>query len=345
MTAVRTMPIDMHHHWIPKGLSEALRARATPPRLITGEDGRQRIDCSFSSLAQPEGFDDPQTRLAEMDAHGITRGVLSLTPVYGIENLPAQESLPLCRAFNDSVSQMCATWPDRFSAFAALPCANINVATEEFERAMTLPGMIGALVPGDGFLSAKRAQAFAPLLEAANRRGAILMAHYAKLADDPAAPKPDLSDNHGLRIGTLDMQARLSSNMITFCLTDALKPYPNLTMMSHNLGGNIPYEVERMDHRSYMDRPDDELPSKRIRNAKIMVDCNSLAARGIENAVAVYGADKIVLGTDGTAFGMKWSQDAIREARISESEKHAILDGNAAGLLAPFIAKLSAAAE
>jgi predicted TIM-barrel fold metal-dependent hydrolase len=339
------MPIDMHHHWIPKGLSQALRARATAPRLVTGEDGRQRIDCSFSSLAQPEGFDDPQTRLAEMDANGITRGVLSLTPVYGIENLPAQESLPLCRAFNDSVSEMCVTWPDRFSAFAALPCANINVATEEFERAMSLPGMVGALVPGDGFLSAKRAQAFAPLLEAANKRGAILMAHYAKLADDPTAPKPDLSDNHGLRIGTLDMQARLSSNMITFCLTDALKPYPNLTMMSHNLGGNIPYEVERLDHRSYMDRPDDELPSRRIRNAKIMVDCNSLAARGIENAVAVYGADKIVLGTDGTAFGMKWSQDAIREARISDAEKHAILDGNAAALLAPFIAKLSAAAE
>lgn len=339
------MPIDMHHHWIPKGLSEALRARATPPRLVTGEDGRQRIDCSFSSLAQPEGFDDPEVRLAEMDANGITRGVLSLTPVYGIENLPAQEALPLCRAFNDSVSEMCVKWPDRFSAFAALPCANINVATEEFERAMSLPGIVGALLPGDAFLSAKRAQAFAPLLEAANRRGAILMAHYAKLADDPTAPKPDLSDNHGLRIGTLDMQARLSSNMITFCMTDALKPYPNLTMMSHNLGGNIPYEVERLDHRSMMDRPGEELPSKRIRNTRVIVDCNSLGARGIENAVAVYGADKIVLGTDGTAFGMKWSQDAIREARISEADRHAILEGNALTLLAPFLGKLSAAAE
>ena len=339
------MPIDMHHHWIPKGLSAALRARGSAPRMVRGEDGRERIECSFMAQPVQEGFDDPETRLAEMDANGITRGVLSLTPVYDVERLPVQESLPLCRAFNDSVSEMCAKWPDRFSAFAALPCANINVATEEFERAMSLPGIIGALVPGDGFLSMKRAQSFAPLLEAANRRGAILMAHYAKLAEDPAAPKPDTSDNQHARVGTLDMQARLSSNMLTFCMTDFLKPYPNLTMMSHNLGGNIPYEVERLDHRSAMDRPQDELPSRRIRNAKIVVDCNSLGARGIENAVAVYGADKIVLGTDGTAFGMKWSMDAIREARISDAERRAILDGNAATLLAPFLGKLSAAAE
>jgi hypothetical protein len=42
---------------------------------------------------------------------------------------------------------------------------------------------------------------------------------------------------------------------------------------------------------------------------------------------------------------MKWSQDAIREARISDAERHAILDGNAAALLAPFLGKMSAAAE
>ena len=130
------------------------------------------------------------------------------------------------------------------------------------------------------------------------------------------------------------MQARISSNMITFCMTDFLDAYPNVTVISHNLGGNITFEVERMDHRTLIDRPEEELPSKRLRNARMLVDCNSFGARGIEMAVAVYGADKIVCGSDGTGFGMEWTNNAIEEARISDEEKDLIRDGNALRALA-----------
>ena len=87
-------------------------------------------------------------------------------------------------------------------------------------------------------------------------------------------------------------------------------------MMTHNLGGNIPFEVERMDHRSLCDDPKaTELPSKRIRATNFICDCNSLGARSIELAVGVYGAEKIVFGSDGTDFGMDWTQKAINEAQ------------------------------
>jgi 2,3-dihydroxybenzoate decarboxylase len=122
--------------------------------------------------------------------------------------------------------------------------------------------------------------------------------------------------------------------MITFCMSDFLDDYPHVTVLSHNLGGNLPFEVERLDHRILVDRPGDELPSRRIRAARVLVDCNSFGARSIERAVEVYGADRIVLGSDGTEFGMKWSRDAVAEARISEADKQAILDGNAAAALA-----------
>ena len=131
-----------------------------------------------------------------------------------------------------------------------------------------------------------------------------------------------------------DMQSRLSSNMITFCMTDFLKPYPNVTVMSHNLGGNIPFEIDRMDHRNMCDTPDLELPSKKLKTAPVVVDCNSLSGRAIEPAVHVYGADKIVFGSDGTDFGMNWTNNAINEARITDAEKQAIRDGNARRLLA-----------
>ena len=339
------MAVDMHFHWGPKGFADALRQRSVKPMIRRGDDGAEYFDSNFSSNKLPSDFDDVNARIAEMDKNGVTRAVLSMSPVTGIEALPLQDALPLARAYNDSASATCAEHPDRFSAFAILPVGNISAAVTEFERVMDMPGMIGAVLPGDGFLSKKRAERFAPLFEAANRRGAIFLVHYGKLPDDPDAPKPDASDNARDRFGTLDMQSRLSSNMLTFCMTDFLKAYPNVTVMSHNLGGNIPFEIDRMDHRTMCDRPGEVLPSVKVKAAPIMVDCNSLSARAIELAVQVYGAEKIVFGSDGTDFGMNWTQTAIADAKISDAEKRAISSENAERILSRVNRPVAAAAE
>jgi predicted TIM-barrel fold metal-dependent hydrolase len=130
------------------------------------------------------------------------------------------------------------------------------------------------------------------------------------------------------------MQASLSSVMVTLCLTDYLAAYPDVTVTVHNLGGNIPYEVERMDHRCLLDTPKEELPSSRFRRAKVFVDCNSFGARAIEAATRLYGADRIVCGTDGTAFGVDWTLKAVAESDIGAEARDKILTGNAAALLA-----------
>lgn len=340
------MPIDMHAHWVPKEVSALLRTRSAAPMIRVGDNGQEHLHSLFRAMPIQSDFDDLNLRITEMDRHGVQRAVLSLTTVLGVEALPLADALPLCRAHNDAASAVCVAHPDRFSAFAAVPVADLAVGLAEFERAMDLPGIVGALLPGDGFLSAKRAERFRPFFEAANRRNAIFLVHYGKLADDAEPPRLDTSDNAHARVGTLDMQARLSQNMLTFCMTDFLKPYPNVTVLSHNLGGNIAFEVDRMDHRSMLDRPTDELPSKRIRAAHVLVDCNSLGARAIEMAVEAYGAEKIVFGSDGTDFGMKWTNDAIAGARIPDAAKRAILDGNAAAAVARVkTPALAAAAE
>ena len=142
-------------------------------------------------------------------------------------------------------------------------------------------------------------------------------------------------DNARRRNGTLDMQASLSSVMVTLCLTDYLASYPDARIHVHNLGGNLPYEVERMDHRSLLDTPQEELPSARIRRSRVYVDCNSFGPRAIEAAVSLYGADRIVCGTDGTEFGCEWTTKALAEAQIGEDAREKILHGNAAALLTP----------
>ena len=114
-----------------------------------------------------------------------------------------------------------------------------------------------------------------------------------------------LAGNARRRNGTLDMQASLSAVMTTLSLTDFPAPYPNARIHVHNLGRNIPYEVERMDHRCLLDTPDEKLPSVRFRRSRVYVDCNSFGPRAIEAAVRLYGADRIVCSTHGTEFGVR----------------------------------------
>jgi predicted TIM-barrel fold metal-dependent hydrolase len=64
------------------------------------------------------------------------------------------------------------------------------------------------------------------------------------------------------------------------------------------------------------------------------VDCNSFGPRAIEAAVRLYGADRIVCGTDGTEFGCDWTRKALAEAEIGQDAREQILNGNAAVMLA-----------
>ena len=83
-------------------------------------------------------------------------------------------------------------------------------------------------------------------------------------------------------------------------------------------------------------RTDSEpLPSSRLR--RVHVDCSSLGPRSIEMAVAMYGADRIVFGTDCPIFRTDWSLEAVHSANISQGDRDAILYRNAEALLASVI--------
>ena len=327
--------IDMHAHWKPAEIADALRARTREPRIERNADGIEVLKSPrMGDMPLDQAFDDVDFHISRMDRQGVDVSVLSLLGSFcWIEAQPLDVSLPLCRSVNDGFSAICQKHPGRFAAFAALPLTDLSAAAAELDRAMALPGMIGAQLPGNYFLTRADGEAARPLLEVANRHQATLLIHHGPRPGDAFPKVGGSTDNARRRNGTLDMQASLSSVMVTLCLTDLLKDYPDVTMVVHNLGGNIPYEVERMDHRSLLDTPEEELPSSRFRKAKVYVDCNSFGPRAIEAAVSLYGAERIVCGTDGSAFGVDWTRKALEEARIGEEEREAILTRNAAGML------------
>ena len=88
------MTIDMHAHWFPETLADAFRKRTSKPRIYTKEDGKEYLEGTFP--AAPLRLESLDTRLSEMDRTGVELGILSLSPVTGIEGLSAEESVPLC---------------------------------------------------------------------------------------------------------------------------------------------------------------------------------------------------------------------------------------------------------
>ena len=326
--------IDMHAHWRPAELADALRARTREPRIVRNQDGVELLKNRMGEEPLSKAFDDVDFHLARMDRQGVSTSVLSLLGSFcWVEAQPLDVSVPLCRLINDTLSRICQEHEGRFVAHAALPLIDIPVAAAELERALGLPGMIGAQLPANGFLTGKHAERMRPLLEVANRRRALLFIHHGPLPGDAFPKVAGDTDNARRRNGTLDMQASLSSAMVTLCLTDYLAPYPDATIYLHNLGGNIPYEVERMDHRCLLDTPKEELPSARFRRAKVYVDCNSFGPRAIEAGVHLYGAERVVCGTDGTEFGCDWTRKALAEAQIGEEAREKILHRNASAML------------
>ncbi len=330
------MMIDMHAHWRPAEVADALRARTREPRIVRNDSGVEVLKAPrMGEAALADAFDNVDFHLARMDRQGVETSVLSLLGSFNwIESQPADIAGPLCRKVNDGLSAICQQHPGRFAAFAALPLTDMDAAATELERALALPGMVGAQVPGNYFLTKKDAEAMRPLLEVANRRHAVLFIHHGPRPGDAFPKVAGDVDNARRRNGTLDMQASLSSAMVTLCLSDALADYPDAAVCVHNLGGNLPYEVERMDHRCLLDTPNEELPSSRIGKARVYVDCNSFGPHAIEAAVRLYGADRIVCGTDGTEFGCDWTHKALADADIGEDAREQILHRNAAAMLA-----------
>jgi predicted TIM-barrel fold metal-dependent hydrolase len=327
--------IDMHAHWRPAELIEALRARTKEPQIVRKQDGVEVLKSRIGEEPLSKAFDDVEFHLARMDRQGVNTSVLSLLGAFcWIEAQPVDVSLPLCRMVNDGLSGLCQKHAGRFSAFAALPLVDMAAAAAEFERALTLTGFVGAQVPGNGFLTKKDAENMRPLLDVANRHRAIVFIHHGPLPGDKFPRVSGDTDNARRRNGTLDMQASLSSVMVTLCMTDYLAPYPDATILVHNLGGNIPYEIERMDHRQLLDTPNEELPSSRFRRSKVYVDCNSFGPSAIEAAVRLYGAERIVCGTDGTEFGCEWTSKALADAQIGEDAREKILHRNATAMMA-----------
>ena len=317
--------IDTHSHFYGEALFAALARRTGVPYVEAAEGGRWMVTPT-SRFPLRGGFVDLGARLAWMAAQGIAHQVITFPGALGPDVLPPAEAVPLVRDVNDEMAAVVASHPGRFTALAGLPLADPAAAVAELERACRGLKLRGAIIPSNYFMSLRTMEHLRPVLAAADTLGAHLMVHPGLRHDEDLAPRryDDLSMH---RASTIDLHNGISHAVTTLVHAGLERDHPGLSVQVVNLGGAFPMLVERMDHIVRTRTPGAPLPS--TLGGGLVFDAASLGPRALELGVAVFGADRVMLGTDYPIFDSRTATDALAAARIPEADRQAVARGTA----------------
>ena len=241
----------------------------------------------------------------------------------------------MVRIFNDALADVLGRYPGQFFGLTALPMADIAESASELQRGMSELGFIGAILPINCFASVEEARKLEPLFRIGNALNAHFFVHPGRRPDEVGPMLVAADTRPGwpgtLPIRALNVQSNIAYATVTLLYSDFLDAYPNVTLHVANLGGTYPMIEERIVNLSRVRRPDEPPVTERAR--RIYADCGSLGPESIEMAVGVFGADRILLGSDTPTFRIEWAVSAVEEADIPDSARELILAGNARSLL------------
>ena len=320
--------IDMHSHYY-GGLVDDLMRRESRPFVSRNERGRLVLNAMTASTEMSDGYTDLAARLAWMDASRIATQLITFPGALGVDVMPAAEVAGPIRAFNNHLAAICAASGGRFAGLAGLPLADMALAKAEMTRVRRELRLPGVILPGDYFLSAASAALLTPVFEAAEEAGALLMIHPGLMpGGTPPAPYPDASV---YRASVLNLQATLAQMGMTVLSAKLAEAYPRVTFQLVNLGGTIPFVLERLEAVALSRPPHEPFPRGSLRG--MVYDCASLGPRALELAVRVFGADRVMLGTDYPIFTPDQVRDTVEAAELSEAEKILVLGGTAERVL------------
>lgn len=321
--------VDMHAHFYGGGLAEMLHERQARPYLRHRADGTQGMVAMNGEFPFKPAYHDLSVGLARMAEQGLTHRLLTFPGALCLDILPAGEVAPAIAAFNTHLAGLRQQTGGRIFGLGGLPLADMDLAVQEVRRLrrdLRLPGII---LPGDYFNSIEEARTLAPVLAAANETGCLVMLHPGlKVGTEPPAPPADFPQ---YRTSAVALQSQIAQTALTLILSDIQEMWPRLSFQVVNLGGTLPFIHERLESIARHRNPDDPFPTRRLRN--LWYDCASLGPRALEGAVALYGADRIFLGSDYPIFDDDPYAHALVPARLDPADKARIAGGNALALL------------
>ena len=229
------MKIDIFNHFFPPRY-----ARDVIEAGLAGKDMGKRVR-NVATIA------DLDARFRVMDEFGEYCQLLSL-PAPPMEVMAGPDKSPeFARIANDGLAELVAKYPDRFIGFvASLPMNNVAESIKEMDRASSQLGARGVQVYTNVAGKPLDAPEFVPLFEHASRRDLAIWIHPARGADFPDYKTEDKSKYEIW--WTFGWPYETSVAMARIVFSGLLDKFPNLKIITHHLGGMIPYFEGRVGY-------------------------------------------------------------------------------------------------
>ncbi len=288
---------------------------------------------------------DLDARFREMDEFGDYREIISL-PNPPIEDLAAGDAgLRLARIGNDAMAELCARHPERFPSFvAAVSMTDVEGSVAEARRAVKELGAAGIQIFTNIVGRPLDDGAFEPIFAEMAELDRPIWLHPARTAamsDYAAEPKSRFE-----MWWCFGWPYETSVAMVRMVLNGLLDRHPRLGIITHHLGGMIPYYDCRIGPGLDVlgSRTSDEDYSKVLSSlARPHLDYlhdfygdTALFGGGIHAVrcgLEFFGADHVVFATDTPLGPIAPTIDVIRRLDISEADRAKIFCGNAERLL------------
>jgi predicted TIM-barrel fold metal-dependent hydrolase len=322
--------IDAYSHVFPMPLIDAL-AEVSPSAEL------QALRSQSSYLY------DTDRRIAFMDEHGFDVQVLVLArpPVW--LGMARDDLHRIVRVANDSIAAFALRHPSRFIGVGVIPVVD-EVMMEEYERIHDELGLAGVLIFSNIEGKPLDDESMWPLYERAAQRGTPIWIHPQHANLYPWIGK-DVLDR------TLAWPFDTSLAMARLVYGGVFERYPDITFMTHHMGGMIPYFAARIDafSRSTVaeyarlgigERSSPSLSVPAIEHFRLFHNdtVSNGSVESLAMAINFFGTERILFGTDfpfGPPSG-SWAVDEKRAAEtieISAADREAILHGNAERML------------
>lgn len=324
------MIIDAYSHVCPQRLIDAIN--------------RDYPSAEASALSRRPYLYDAARRVRFMDEVGEDVQVLVLVRPPMWLGMPRALMLKLMREAHLGIAAMVQEFPGRFVGAAVAPACD-DMILEELGYAWDQLGLVGAEIFSNVEGDPLDAAHMWPLYEEAERRRMPLWIHPQHSSFLYPWVRESLLDR------SLGWPFDTSLAMLRLVYGGVLERFPNLRIITHHLGGMVPYFGARLEAF------DDEISEYRALNltggqaSRLSVPVGEQLRRFYNDTAISYspatlrcgldffGSGHVLFGTDfpmGSTDGERWTRDilrAIRDTELDAEAREALLGGNAASLL------------
>jgi len=261
-----------------------------------------------------------------------------------------EQSPELARVANDGMAEYVDKYPDRFPAFiASLPMNNPDAALDEIDRAINDHKAVGVQFFSNVAGKPLDLPEFKPLFQKVAEYDVPIWIHPTRGADIPDYPTEERSKYEIWFVLGWPYETSVAMSRIVF--NYYFDEFPNLKIITHHLGGTIPYSEGRVGTSwdQLGSRTSDEDYTVILKNLKkphleyfkgFYADTATFGSVGaMKCGLDFFGADHVLFASDcpfdpekGPGY-IRETIKIIEELPISDEDRKKIFEGNARKLL------------